>query len=116
MQDIDMRHVDVSELSATDLSLQIGYICARNVGPLLSQFAERMAVELWSRTRNECAEANRFLKTHGIDRELPYAQLQSIGRVIMRQGYPTGMWDHGYIVIEFPHIFIGVEKDGYAHS
>ncbi len=47
-------------------------------------------------------------------------QKDSAARVIQWQGYHNGTkkssyWD-GALLIKFPHILIGIEKDGYAHS
>ena len=49
------------------------------------------------------------------------AQLTSIDTLIKRFGqYPKDVHPYlggdGVILLEFPNIFIGVEKDGYAHS
>lgn len=62
--------------------------------------------------------------------KIPYSEFEKLtdiqklvaARVIVRQGYGVkssavmGIGADKYLGIQFPHIFIGIETDGYAHS
>lgn len=48
---------------------------------------------------------------------LTHSQAFSAARVINKQGQVLFSFNaNGYLAIKFPHIFIGIEPDGYAHS
>jgi hypothetical protein len=59
---------------------------------------------------------DRFLLTQEQFDSLTHSQKFSAARVMARNVPPEGVFLTDHLGIRFPHIYIGIEEDGYAHS
>lgn len=58
----------------------------------------------------------RYLLTEDQFNSLTHAQKFSAARVMARNLPPEGVFLTDHLGLRFPHIYIGIEEDGYAHS
>jgi len=77
---------------------------------------------VWDHDKRAIEKRFNDLCTNGSWKDLSMNQMDSIYNVVKRQGIdklqschvPAGLCD--YAGLQFSHIYIGVETDGYAHS
>lgn len=77
---------------------------------------------IWDHDKIEIQKRFNELCNNGTFRDLSLNQMDSVYDVVKRQGIdklkacyaPTTLCD--YVGLQFEHIFIGIETDGYAHS